>query len=109
MRLTRLAFMLLGAAVALADWLRAMRGTLTHLLTLEAVAERTIICFTFSDGSGRTFHYPSVLGKREADAILDDLIDEMRGKTMDAPIEVVRYFEGGQITHEAVGMCPLEE
>ena len=109
MRLVRLTFTLIGAAVALADWLRAVRGTLTHLLTLEAVAERTIICFTFADGSGRTYHYDRILGKHESYAILDDLIDEMRGKPMDAPIEVVRYFEGGHITHDAVGMCSQED
>ena len=74
-----------------------------------AFSSFTVITMPFTDGSSRTFHYSRVLGPKEANDLLDHLIDEMHGMPFNGPIEVFRQWWTGIQETETIGMlCPDE-
>ena len=88
---------------------------LTHLLSFLPLAAfmpftpNTVITMPFVDGGSRSFHYSRILGTREANYLLDQLLDEMKGSPFNGPIEIHRHRDWREVDIETVGLLSVED
>ena len=76
---------------------------------LSPFMPHTIITMPFVDGTFRSFHYSRILGNREANYLLDQLLDEMKGAPFNGPIEIHRHHDRFDIQVETVGMLCVDD
>ena len=88
------------------DWLmrvsRALRGKGTPPAGVDTGLFGTIIVVRLGDGSERQYRYETVMTYREAQDVLDPILDDMDGGAIRSPVHIVRYHRSGHSTTEEV-------